>query len=98
MLAEMLEQDVQDQLEMLKLDQDSYMNDGSKAPDNTDQGYKSKTFSVTKSNKVKLEDTVMQQQHLTSTQQKELLEVLQSFQSLFDGGLGKYKKYEKKSS
>ena len=57
-------------------------------------GYKLKTFLSSCSNKIILEDTIKQQDHLTILQQQQLLQALQDYKSLFDGKLGKFNKYK----
>lgn len=62
--------------------------------DDNKSGYKSRTFTSAPSNKISLSTLIEQQQQLTKTQQKDLLQLLSTYPSLFDGGLGTCNKYE----
>ena len=62
--------------------------------DDTKTGYKSRTFTSAPSNKVSLPVLIEQQKQLTKSQQQDLLQLLSTYPSLFDGGLGTFNKYE----
>ena len=56
--------------------------------------YKSKVFVTSKSNKVDLALVIHTQEHLSASQQDDLLCVLNKHPCLFDGGLGRFNKYK----